>query len=207
MRGVLRSKIDEPLLAYLEKVVFDVEATRQAIADEHARRTVENSTLLQDAEHAVSHSEAALARVRADYVRGALKVEDWETFRDELTEQHQATQHEVERLRFRAEEVSAEAAAFDVDDETAQRLAALREAIAGEVVEAEGLDGVRAMLKRVFAKFTLVRTPEDELLLVPEVAVLDEVEAWVRLPDGRTAVRPLPQTLALPGKQSVRKPS
>jgi len=86
------------------------------------------------------------------------------------------------------------------------RLAALRGAIAGEVTGADGLGAVRSALKRVFKKITLVRTPEDELVLVPEVCAFEEVDAWVRLPDGRSAVEPKPQTLALPQKQRVREP-
>ena len=65
------------------------------------------------------------------------------------------------------------------------RLAALRGAIAGEVTGSDGLGAVRSALKRVFKKITLVRTPEDELVLVPEVCAFEEVDAWVRLPDGR----------------------
>jgi len=86
------------------------------------------------------------------------------------------------------------------------RLAALRGAIAGEVTGADGLGAVRSALKRVFKKITLVRTPEDELVLVPEVCAFEEVDAWVRLPDGRSAVKSKPQTLALPQKQKVREP-
>lgn len=56
------------------------------------------------------------------------------------------------------------------------------------VVGAEGLAEVRTALERVFAKFTLVRTPENGLSRIPEVAVLDEIEAWVQLPNGRPAV-------------------
>ena len=109
-------------------------------------------------------------------------------------------------LQARAQEVEAEVAAFDVDEEAAMRLAALRGAIAGEVTGADGLGAVRSALKRVFKKITLVRTPEDELVLVPEVCAFEEVDAWVRLPDGRSAVKPKPQTLALPQKQRVREP-
>jgi primosomal protein N' len=192
MRGVLRRDVDEPFLAYLERVVFDVTATREAIAQEHSRRSAESAALLADAERELSQTEASLARVKADYVRGALAAEDWRELRRELTEQREAAEREIERLRARAAEAESEVAAFDLDEEAAQKLAALRHAITGEVVGAAGLAAIRSALGRVFSKVTLVRTPEGELVLIPEVAAFDEVETWVRLPDGRAAVKPLP---------------
>jgi hypothetical protein len=58
----------------------------------------------------------------------------------------------------------------------------------------------------VCAKLTLVRAPE-ELLLVPEVRSFDEVAAWAQLADGRTAVKPKQQSVALPQEQCGREPS
>jgi anthranilate/para-aminobenzoate synthase component I len=206
MRGVLRSEIDEPLLAYLERVVFDVEATRAAIAEEHARRTTENSALLQDAEREVLRLESQLDRADGDYGAGKLDAEIYTRLRGQWEDERRAAEAEAERLRARADEVKEEAAALDVDDELAEMLAGVREAVAGTVAGAEGLEEVRTALKRVFSKVTLVRTPDGELVLVPTVATFDEIESWVQLTDGRTAVKPLPQTLALPQKQSVREP-
>lgn len=206
MRGVLRHDVDGPLLAYLEEVVFDVDATRQAIAEEHARRTAESAALIAQAEREVSEVDASFSRIRADYVAGKLDAEDWQSFRDELTERRTAAEAEAEQLRGRAAEVDAEAAAFDADREAAERLAALRDTVAGEVTGAEGLGPIRAALARVFERITLVRDG-DELLLVPQVRAFDEIEAWARLSDGRTAVKPRPQALALPQKKQAREPS
>ena len=78
------------------------------------------------------------------------------------------------------------------------RLAELRHAVAGEVIAAEGLVAIRNALRRVFAKVTLVRTP-DGLVLVPEVATFSEIESWAQLAGGRSAVKPKPERLAVPG--------
>jgi hypothetical protein len=162
--------------------------------------------LIKQAEREVSKVDAQFARIRADYVAGKLDADDWRSFRDELTEKRVAAEAEADQLRTRAAEVATDAAAFDVDTEAAERLAALREAVAGEVTGADGLVAVRAALARVFERITLVRD-DDELLLVPQVRAFDEIEAWARLEDGRMAVKPRPQTLALPGKQLAREPS
>jgi hypothetical protein len=206
MRGVLRRDVDEPFLAYLEETTFDVAATRQAVAEEHSRRTAESAALIAQAEREVSEVDAAYSRIRADYVAGRLDAEDWHSFRDELTERRAGAEAEAEQLRGRAAEIDAEAAAFDADAEAAERLAALREAVAGEVASAEGLGAVRAALARVFERVVLVGDG-DELLLVPQIWAFDEIEAWARLADGRAAVKPKPQALAVPGKQRRREDS
>jgi site-specific DNA recombinase len=206
MRGVLRRDVDEPLLAYLESVVFDVEATRQAIAEEHGRRADESEALIAQAEREVSEVDAAYGRIRADYVAGRLDAEDWRSFRDDLAARRVAAEAEAGQLRARAEKMHLEAAAFDVDQEATARLASLRKAVAEDVTGAEGLGAIRAALARVFEKITLVRTPDGEIVLVPQVRRFDEIDAWVRLPDGRTVAKPKPQTLALPQEQGVTAP-
>jgi hypothetical protein len=206
MRGVLRRDVDEPFLAYLEAVVFDVEATRQAIAEEHSRRTNESTVLIAQAQRALADAEAAVARVERDYLAGNLKPERYERLTAVAEAERAGAEAEADQLRARAAEVDAEAAAFDANAEAAERMAALREAVAGEVAGADGLHAVRAALARVFEKVVLVRDG-DELLLVPQVRAFDEIEAWTGLADGRTAVKPKPQTLALPGKQLAREPS
>jgi hypothetical protein len=60
--------------------------------------------------------------------RGAITAEDWEGFRAELTETREAAAREVEQLTARANQFILP----DVDQEVAARLAALREAVAGE---------------------------------------------------------------------------
>ena len=112
-----------------------------------------------------------------------------------------AAHAEVERLRARAQEADAEAATL-VDDETLERLASLRAAVAGEVASADGLAAIRAALRRVFASIALVRTPDGELVLVPEVASFQRVESFTRV-DGRSLVKPLPERVAVPATKQA----
>ena len=58
----------------------------------------------------------------------------------------------------------------------------------------------------MFAKVTLVRTPEGELLLVPEVRAVEEIEQWAGLADGRTVLKPVPKRVAVPGEKRRREP-
>jgi site-specific DNA recombinase len=206
MKGVLRADVDGPLLRYLETVVFDVEQTRQVIAEEHDRRSSENTALIAQAERAVTEADASLARIRADYTRGAITAEDWDGFRTELTETREAAVRELEQLTTRAEELFPHGNNLNVDEEVAARLAALREAVAGEVTGAEGLAAVRAALKRCFQSITLHRADDDGLLLVPTVLAWDELTGWLDLRNGAALSFPRPERVAVPGKQAVREP-
>jgi hypothetical protein len=200
MKGVLRASIDGPLLRYLETVVFDLDETRRVLAEEHARRSSESGVLIAQAERAVTEADAALVRIRADYTRGAITAEDWESFRTELTETREAAAREVEQLTTRADQLTPP----DVDKEITVRLAALREAVAGEVTGAEGLAAVRAALKRCFQSITLWRADQDGLLLVPTVRAWDDLTGWLDLGDGTALSLPRPERIAVPGQQGLR---
>jgi site-specific DNA recombinase len=199
MRGVLRTKVDEPLLRYLETVVFDVEATRQVIAEEHHRRSNENTASIAQAEREVAEADASLTRIRADYTRGAITAEQWQAFQAELTETREAAVREREQLTERASQVVPP----EVGAEVAARLAALREAVAGEVTGAEGLAAVRAALRRVFTSITLWRSDPDGLLLVPNVVAWDDLTGWLDLGDGRALSLPRPERIPVPGEQGA----
>jgi site-specific DNA recombinase len=203
MKGVLRKDVDEPLLAYLEGVVFDLDATREVIAEEHARRSSENATLIAQAERAVTEADVALTRIRADYVAGAITAKQWQGFEAELTETRDAATRELEQLTAnRPPEVLCL-----VDDEVTARLAALREAVAGEVTGAEGLAAVRQALRRCFQFITLWQADEDGLLLVPTVLAWDELgTGWLDLRNGQAVSFPRPERIAVPGQQGEAAP-
>jgi site-specific DNA recombinase len=201
MKGVLRVDIDEPLLRYLETVVFDIQETRRTIAEEHARRSSENAALIAQAEREVAEADASLTRIRADYSRGAITAEQWQGFQVEHTEAREAAIREVDQLTERANQFILP----DVDEEVAARLAALREAVAGEVTGAKGLAAVRAALQRCFVSITLWQTDEDGLLLVPTVRALDELTTWLDVGHGRALSMPRPEPIAVPGQQGVRE--
>jgi hypothetical protein len=196
MRGVLASEIDGPLLAYLEAQVFDLDATREAIAEERDRRLVESQALIAQADAAAGQADADLARVKADYRAGRISAEDWSELRAEIEADRSASEAEAAQLRRRAEEIEREAQALGVEDELAKRLAELRLAVAGEVTSAESLEAIRSALSRVFDHVALVAT-EDGLVLVPQVRVPAAVTSWVAAEDG-ALVQQQPEPTALP---------
>jgi DNA invertase Pin-like site-specific DNA recombinase len=204
MKGVLRKDVDGPLLRYLETVVFDIDETRRVIAEEHVRRSSESAALIAQAERDAAKADASLARIRADYESGKLGVDDWMEFRTDLTERRDAATRQAVQLTAHAEEFTAEVEAFDVDTEVAARLAALREAVAGEVTSAEGLAAVRAALRRCFTAITLWQAGQDGLVLVPTVVAWDDLTTFIDLGDGRAVSTPYPGRVVVPGPQVDR---
>jgi DNA invertase Pin-like site-specific DNA recombinase len=200
MRGVLREKLDGPLLRYLEGVVFDLDETRRVIAEEHARRSSENEVLIAQAERAVTERDDALVRIRADYVRGAITAEKWNEFEAELTQEREAAVREREQLATRAGQLTTEVEVFNADEEIAVRLAALREAVAGEVTGANGLAEVRAALGRCFESITLHQADEDGLMLVPTVLTDpdDLATGWLDLRNGQALSLPRQRRMPVP---------
>jgi hypothetical protein len=137
---------------------LDVEATRAQLNEAVDRRVAEVRTLREEAEAEERRSVEALARIRRDYKGGHLSASEWRGFREELTEEHEAAAAEAVRLREQEGEIADRGALRDCEEETLRTLAEIRQAIVGEVKEADGLEAVRAALQKLFAGFVLHRT-------------------------------------------------
>jgi len=92
--------------------------------------------------------------VKLDYQDGKIEADDWTEQRPRLIAERDAAQAEVERSR-RQETDLLSIGDLDAESETLLRLAAIRAAVAGEVQEAEGIEGVRSALIRLFDRFIL----------------------------------------------------
>lgn len=160
MRSLRRDELDAAVYAYFEEVGLDVEATRAAMAEAVSHRLAEAQALRQAAEREAQRADERLARVRRDYQDGKLDADDWTEQRQQLTEEAQGADAEADRLRASEAEVLRDGAAHDAEQEVLEQLARIRQAVAGEVADAEGVNAVRAALTRLFESFT-VSLPVD----------------------------------------------
>ena len=103
-------------------------------------------------------------KVRRDYRRGALEAEDYTEQRAEIAEELAAAEAEQARLTAQAEEILASTGVLD-EDETLQRLAVVRAAVAGRVNGADDVPAVRAALSAVFEFVAVI--PEADLDAIP----------------------------------------
>jgi hypothetical protein len=150
-----RADIDGPVYRYFERVGLDVEATRAQLSDQRDQQLAEVRALRAQAEQEAQRADERLTRIRRDYADGKLEADDWRSLRDELTPQADAARAEVLRLRKSEAAVEQDSAVLDAEQETLERLAEIRRAMAGEIHDAESADAVRAALSRLFSKFVL----------------------------------------------------
>jgi DNA invertase Pin-like site-specific DNA recombinase len=189
MPVVRRTAIDEPLLALFETHVLDVEATVAQIRGEAERQITAARELAASSLLELGRLDEALARVRGDYLAGAITAAEWKQLRGELDADRAAAAAEADRHRRHADELAAEAGRLDAEQEFAAQITELRHLVAGRVAEAASIDAIRAALTMTFARFDLVETDQG-FVAVPRLR-LDR-----RLETPRT-----PEELVLPAKR------
>ena len=155
---VQRADVDEAVYDYFAKVGLDVEATREALREARDHRLAEVRALLAEAEREAQRARETFDRIRANYKRGDMPRKEWhEEWQPELTEEREAAEQAVERLRAQAQDVEGWTELEDAEQKTLERLAAIRRAVAGDITSAQDLDAVRAALARLFKEFVLHR--------------------------------------------------
>ena len=158
-KTISRAPIDEAVYRYFEQVGLDVDATRQQLAESREAKLAEVNALLEQAQRADHKATENFERHRGHYRDGSMPRDEWvNEWEPELTADLTAAKAEVERLREQQEEVSSWGEVRDVEEDALRRLAEIRQAIAGEIQDAEGLEAVRAALTRLFESFTVHRT-------------------------------------------------
>jgi hypothetical protein len=182
-------------------VGLDIEATQATIAGHADRALVELRALRGEAERQLTAAAAAVERVERDYFTGELSAPSYEHLLPKARGEHAAALAEAERLGEREQAVLEAVELRDVEEETLQRLASIRAAIAGEIDDGSGIDAVRAALISLFESFTLWRCDQpgaprvrkDELaweaggasyFIDPQVRESVIEEMFPRLPDG-----------------------
>jgi DNA invertase Pin-like site-specific DNA recombinase len=190
--AIRRAAIDEAVLAHFEQTVLDLEATREQIAAAMDRKLAETKALLESAQREARAAVARLAKVKRDYTHGDLNIAEWHELRGELEPEATAAKAEAERLREQLVAAESGAAIDDAEAEVMEQLAQLRAAVAGDVKAAEGVEAVRAVLRRLF----------DRFIFHPELPD----EANVELIGNDYWIEPVVNELAIAGYDEKMKP-
>lgn len=152
---IRRDLVDPAVYGYFENIGLDVEATRRQVVERLDERLVELQALTITAEGDLAKAEERLERVRRDYTDGKLSAEDWAEFKAELSAQRDAARAKQAQLSKHVATVTEETGSIDAEQSTLQHLTAIRNAVAGEVRDAEGIDAARAAISRLFERFVL----------------------------------------------------
>ncbi len=172
-----RATVDAAAFAYLAEVGVDLEATHAALTAGVERLRRERTEALDRATRAELDAADAIERVKADYTGGRITAAEWHDLRDELEGARAQAAAQVEAARAAADE--AEEAADSVGDlETVavDRLAQIRQAVAGAVADQEGIEAARAALARIFRSFRIYGAEQLKVARQPDPAKGIEAE-------------------------------
>lgn len=170
--AIPREAIDDAALRYFERVGLDLDATREAYAAHAGRRIAELAALRGQAEREEMRATDRLARVRADYMDGAIDAEDWKAMRAELTEHREAASAQLEHLRQQEADEASGGALRDAEQDVFRVLEGIRTA-----KDTGGLKAMRAALERAFAHFVLRPVWPEEAGHATEVG-LNIADQW-----------------------------
>jgi hypothetical protein len=176
-----RASLDTTAFEYFREVglsIEDSERQLEALADGRRREAL---LLREDAEHERSRTEARLRRIRDDYLDERLTPAIYEELRGELEDELRATIAREALAIKRLEEIEAAVGAGQAKARLAARLAALQAAVAGEVLNAEGVEAVRAALSRLFAGFEVARVDRGDDPLLSEALRAARDEAFAEI--------------------------
>jgi chromosome segregation ATPase len=157
-----RSQVELAVLRQFERDALSVEATREHVSQQLSARAKQARSQAERAAREVAELDGQRARVERDYRRGALSAENYERVLGEIDAEREAAKAERAQLAERAAESADAIDRLDAEHKTLQRLAQLRETIAGRVTDAA--DDVRALrveLARVFDRVEIVRVYAD----------------------------------------------
>ena len=191
--------VDEAILRYLAEVGVDAEASLAAAQSATQETADAVARELDAARAAAEKAKTNLARVRDDYMSGAITAADWNDLRGDLQAAADQADEHLEALK-RASASPEVTVPVVVDALTIVRLA----------VAEKDFDGIRKVLRDLFEHFEIGETATDEAVAPSRGAVLtvdapdpqnaDEAEIGLHeheLPDPQP-LEPAPGLIVLP---------
>jgi DNA invertase Pin-like site-specific DNA recombinase len=150
---IKRAVIDDAILSYLLQVGLDYEATKAQYDEIANQRVTEAKKLLAQAEREVMRVADSQQRVESDYLAGQLSAANWERLQDRLSSELEAAGALRDRLAAQTTPRPSDRLQ-DAESAVLSRFAELRQAVAGEIGSAEDVQALRAILVRLFERFT-----------------------------------------------------
>jgi site-specific DNA recombinase len=153
-----RADVDGRFLALFEAEFLDLDATRKHVAAELNRRSRDVGAQLTAADAEVAKLEAKLARAERDYDEEQITGSTYERLTSRYLEERAAAVRERDRLANHAADVSRTLENLDAEEETLQRLAALRDSVAAharDAAENEDIITLRGVVAEAFGNVYL----------------------------------------------------
>jgi hypothetical protein len=130
--------VDDPIFEFLKNAVIDCDSIRGHVMAERERRCAEAQSYLEQAEAEEGVAHARLARVRRDYLEGAISAGELHEFESELREELDATKAKASLM---SEQLHAIQEIRVPSDAVLELLARFRAAVSGRVQDAPSTRG------------------------------------------------------------------
>jgi site-specific DNA recombinase len=154
--AVRREYVDKAVLEYFRLVALDVEGTCAQLAGERDRRLAEVDARGGRARKVLAEAERQQERLDG-LLREGLTMDEWHRVSAVPQQEAAAAALALEDLARERSAIEESADAIDASAEFRERISALRAAVAGEVLDAEGIAATQAALRRVFHGLVLHR--------------------------------------------------
>jgi DNA invertase Pin-like site-specific DNA recombinase len=180
---VNRRPVDEQLLAEFEAEHVDLPGTLAAINEHAERKLAEARALAEAADLQAARAEAGRQKADRDYldVEKGISAENYARLCELAESEGEAARAEAERMRSQAAEIEAEVSGLNAKKEMKERLDLLRQAIAGRIDNADGVDALRADFLATFKEIAFVQV-DGELFLIPTLRE-EAIAGWTSDPD------------------------
>jgi site-specific DNA recombinase len=155
-RPIPRQVIDEAMLRELTTRYLDLDATRERFAERQVADLAIARDALAHAETEAQRADAAMQRVRSDYVAGELTAAEWRDFSAELTDGLTAASEAVNQARGRVAAIEAAGDVSDAEATLLEQLAVLKASVAGSVDRAPDLDALRNVLGSIIERVEII---------------------------------------------------
>ena len=155
MKPIERAEVDEAILDHFETFGLDIEATKAELVESARRALHEAAALATRAESDVVRAEDAIARLDRDYRDGRLPARLYTRNLEAAEEERQGAAAEAATYRARIRSLERALEAIDADTQLAQRVAQMREEVAGTINSATTIAALRAAIAAVFIEVNL----------------------------------------------------
>jgi DNA invertase Pin-like site-specific DNA recombinase len=160
-----RATIDDAMLSELSERYLDIEKTRERVRATRASDAALAAETLAQAEAEALRARSRLAKVTRGWQDEIIDDDEYAAQRAELAAEIEAAEAAANQARTQAATV--EAADDDPTEDTLRRIADLRAAVIGGLQNADGLDGLRALLHDLFECVIYFETSDGAPFLFP----------------------------------------
>jgi site-specific DNA recombinase len=153
--AVARAPVDAAIWRYIEDVAVDHDAMVEDARRLSELRLVEVDAQIAEATRELARATDAYDRVRGDYAEGRIPPEAWIEMRSDLQSARDAADAASNRLSAHREAIARDISTEAAEADVLERIAEIREALAGVAGGASSLAVAREALRSVFEAFIL----------------------------------------------------